>query len=272
MTQTRAMVFRASACYPAALRPRGSHPFHMTTLRTLAAAVLATTFFLSAQEKPAPSAVPAEASSKSGQTGASPLVGVVDLAKAFDQYPKSIKMKSELDGMAKTFEDRIKSMSKAIDEMKGTIAVLGAESDERRQKEFEYELAIQQRQGLVKIMRERLDLEEMRLSLMVYEDLEQAITTVAKARGVALVLRVQDMGPPSTDLAKMPAKAVQGRFNAFERRQVWFASEQVDLTGDLIKLLMVPLAEKTGDKAGKPDDKAGSKTDGAGATPKGGGQ
>jgi hypothetical protein len=84
----------------------------------------------------------------------------------------------------------------------------------------------------------------MRMHLELYEDLEVAVEKVAKNRGVQLVLRTYDPGPPPSVSEKATNKELgqmNQRLQMFDRRQVWFNTDEIDLTGDLIKLLQVPL-------------------------------
>lgn len=214
--------------------------------RALVAAMLAALSpSLLAQE----TAVPAEAAARP-QAAAGVTVGVVDLAQAFEQYPRYQELKKQLEAMSSEFNEQMKALRKREDELRGTVQMLDADSDEKKQREFELEMAMQQQRWFAKHLRDRLDLEEARASLAIYEDLEAAVAKVAKARGVAIVLRTYDMGPSPGDPMKLPPKTVLGRLTAYERRQVWFATPEVDLTGDLIKLLMVPLPPKQPARAG----------------------
>jgi Skp family chaperone for outer membrane proteins len=175
-------------------------------------------------------------------TPAGPVLGTVDLVKAFDQYPKWIQLKGELAKMSEQFEDQIKQLTKRLDELRATINATAPDSDERKRAEFELDLGLQQRQWLAKTLRDKARAEEAKALLAVYEDVEAAVAVVARNRGVALVQRVHELGPSPGDIGKLGAKEVENRLMAFERKQVWFAAAEIDLTDDLIKQLMVPVA------------------------------
>lgn len=197
---------------------------------------------------------PADAASKAAQ--AAPPVGVVDLVRAIEQYPKWIKLKGELEATEDAIKAELTNMNKSISELKASLE-LGGDSDERKVKELQYQGMLQQREAWAKLQRERIDLKHARSLLTVYEDLEVAIAKVAKARGVGIVLRMHNMGPSLGNPAKLSDKTVIGRVEAFERREVLFAADNVDLTDDLIKLLLVPLDEpKDGKDAGGDAGKA----------------
>lgn len=169
------------------------------------------------------------------------VIGTVDLVKAFDQYPKWIRLKGELGKMSDQFEDQIKQINKRLEEIKATISATAPESDERKRAEFDLEMGLQQRQWLAKTLRDKARAEEAKALLSVYEDVEAAIAVVARNRGVTMVQRVHDLGPSPGDIATLAAKDIDNRLMAFERKQVWFAAAEIDLTDDLIKQLMVPV-------------------------------
>lgn len=199
---------------------------------------------LPAQDKPAPRPVAA-----SGL-----VVGVVDMGKAFDNYPRTLKERERVQKLADSWRDEIDRVSKRIEEMKGSILVLKDGSPERERKQLELELTMQERQGLAKLLSDRLQVEQMRMHLAIYEDLDAAVTQLAKDRGVHLVLRTDTTDTATPDGAdKDTAKVVEKRVIAFERRQVWFAADAIDLTSDLIKLLQVwPLDKAGGTSAATP--------------------
>lgn len=237
----------------------------MKTLRTLALAALATTFLLPAQEGNKPVATDAAAKPAPANP---PLVGVVDFVKAIEQYPKYIRLKGELETRGKAAKAQIDELTKRIDEQRAALAVVSKESEEYKDRELELEFLQTQRQALFKRFNEKLEVEDMRVLTVVYEDLEAAIKKVATTRGVSIVLRVHEMDDAPGDISKLPPKTLEGRLRMLERRQVWYAADNVDLTGDVIKLLMVPLdppkdAAKNGDaKAAEPQKPVTPKTGG----------
>jgi Skp family chaperone for outer membrane proteins len=170
---------------------------------------------------------------------------VVDILRAIDQYPRWIKLKGELEAMEQGFIDQLKQLAQRMDELRGTIQQMVPDTEERKQKEFELQMALQQQDFLNKMYRERLRSEELKANLVIYEDVEAAIEKVAKSRSALIVLRKYDIQPASEPVAKLSGKEVQARVLAFERRQVWFAADAIDVTGDVIKLLQVPLPKET---------------------------
>ena len=229
----------------------------MKTLRFVALATVAT-FCLPAQESGKPkSGVPAEAAAKGAP--AAPLIGVVDLVKAIQQYPKYVTGNVDLDNKRKAATADLDELKKTIDEKRAAASMVPQDSEEWRERQDQIELLQMQGKALLERYNRRIEIEEMRHLFAIYQDLEVAIEKVAKARGVSIVLRTHAMEDPKVDLAKMTPKSLKGRLNMFDMRQVWYANDQVDLTEDLVKLLMVPLEDaKDGakDAAGPAKDAA----------------
>ncbi len=220
----------------------------MTIPRLFAAAVLATTMSATAQDRTGtPNAADAAAKAPPAQI----VIGVVDLGRAFEQYPRYVKMKGELEALRNKYDERLQAVSRGIDELKATLATLETGSEEHRMKELEHKIRLQERQGMAEMFRDRLELEVRRSEVAIYEDLDAATKAVAAARGVHLVLRINELDPPSADLGKEPPNDLLRRHRAFELRQVLYAAEQIDLTPDVIRRMMVPM-EPRKDNA-KPD-------------------
>jgi Skp family chaperone for outer membrane proteins len=220
----------------------------MTKLRNLAVACLATAFLLPAQDGKSP----ATAVDAAAKTAVAPTIGVVDFVRAFDQCPRYVEMRGQLDALGKTYEGRLKEMGKQVDELRAQLSVVKEDSDERPEREMALERTMADQRAFAKLARDHLELADMRMMILIYQDFEEAIRRVATSRGLSLVLRVHDMGDAVPDPAKISPKNVQTRIAGFERRQVWFAAEPIDITGDVIKLLQVPLEAKPGDAAQKP--------------------
>lgn len=220
----------------------------MSTPRLFAVAcLLAAGPFLSAQEatppvKPAPSASDAAAK----RVPAAPLVGVVDLAKAIENYPRYLELEARMEVMRNQAKERAKQIQAEIDDLRGAVEITNRDSQEGRMAQLQLELAQQKAKGVYNLLNDQLDLEQQKALLAVYEDLEKAVPAVAKARGVSIVIRVHQVPPVPAEISPNSPRAIGGRLRAYEAKQVWFASDEVDLTPDLIKYLMIP---REGDKA-----------------------
>jgi Skp family chaperone for outer membrane proteins len=169
------------------------------------------------------------------------VIGVVDIGKAFDTYPRTIKEAQRLKQVAEAMQEEVRRVTSRIDELRATIPLL-KEGRERREKQLEYDLALRQREGMSTLFNEEMDAEAMRVHLSIYEDLEGAIAQLAKERGVHLVLKI-NAGALQADKGDGddPRRSLRMRHEQFRERQVWFAAEEVDLTSDLIKMLQVPV-------------------------------
>ncbi len=219
----------------------------MTHLTFACFAVLAAAAFLPAQD-PAKAAAEASAAAR---------VGTIDLLRVFEQNPKWTKAKSELEKMQDAFKAQIKKLSDRVQEIRALIDSADENSDEWRNGRFELEMTLKQRDYLSQQATERLELENARAMLAVYQDIEVAIGVVAKARGVALVHRHQPIGAAPGELGKLAAKDVQNRVLGFERKQVWYAAPELDLSDDLIKALMAPVGDDKQPKTGRAQEAAG---------------
>ncbi|MFN9331937.1 MAG: OmpH family outer membrane protein [Planctomycetota bacterium] len=216
---------------------------------------------LPAQDPTAPAAPAAPAA----KAAAAQAVGTIDLIRVFEQNPKWAKAKSDLARMQEQFKAQIGKLSERIAELNGLIESTAEDSDDRRSATFDREMMMRQREFLAKQASERLESENARAMLAVYQDVERAIAPVAKARGVAIVHRLQAIGAVPGEIGKLAPKEVEARVVAFERKVVWYAASELDLTEDLIKALMVPVADDKPapqESAAQPG-KAAPKTDGA---------
>ncbi len=98
--------------------------------------------------------------------------------------------------------------------------------------------------------------------------MEYAIARVAEDRGVAIVVRTQNILDLEPQDGEDPAGLEKAKLRQFNRRTIWYTSQEVDLTPYLIKYLQVfdPRAErkKAAEAAAKPagDNKQNGKPDG----------
>lgn len=173
------------------------------------------------------------------------VVGVVDVIKAVEQYPRYIKLRGELETSINQYEAKLTEMSARVDELRGTIQVLADGSQERADKEFEYKMMLQTQDYQRKAFRDRMQAQDLRNTLSVYEDLEYVIGVVARRQRVGLVLTKQEIVPSAQPIADLAANEVQARVNAYDRRKVWFASQEIDLTSAVIKELMIPVPDRS---------------------------
>lgn len=175
---------------------------------------------------------------------APPRVGVVDIGKVVDQYPLYIKLRGDLDKQVDAYLARREAATKRLREMLATVQVLDKNAPERKNAEFQLNLERQTQEFQQKSFQEEFGIAELRMMLRVYEDLDFAIDHVAKKKGIGLVMPKRDILVDPNPIAEQQPGVVQDRVSAYQRRTVWFASGQVDMTADLIKYMMTPLPDR----------------------------
>ena len=188
--------------------------------------------------------VPQDASASKARLGARMVVGVVDVLKAVEQYPRYNQMRAELRASVEQADEQLKAMGERLDELRATVQVLAEGSQERADKEFELQILLQSRDYRRKAASAQVNLQDLRNTLTVFEDLEYVIGVVARRKGVALVLTKQDITPSAQPISEISGDEVQARVKAYDRRQVWFASQELDLTNAVIKELMIPVPDR----------------------------
>tara|TARA_R110002072_G_scaffold228234_3_gene385035 strand:+ start:3536 stop:4297 length:762 start_codon:yes stop_codon:yes gene_type:complete len=174
-----------------------------------------------------------------------PVVGVIDVSKAMDQYPVYIKLRTAVDAKYASFQEQLKGQVKQLQELQVSIQAMGQDVPERAEAEHQYKMGLQTQDFRRKYFNDLLAAEELRMMLEVYEDLDFAVAKVAKKVGVTLVLQKRDIPPSPVPIADMQQREVQARVGAFQSRTVWFASKEIDITGDVIKYMMTPLPART---------------------------
>lgn len=164
------------------------------------------------------------------------VVGTIDFGKAFDAYPRTAKEHERLRQMAETSQKQIDQYKQRVDELRASLQVIAEGTFEHEMKQLDLEGAMRDQQNLAKLLSDQLELEQMRVQLSIWADIEAAVAQLAKDRGVDLVLRADPI-PPLPEKAR--PRDVRNRAIAFDQRQIWFAASRLDLTSDLIKLLQV---------------------------------
>ncbi|GAB4150354.1 MAG: hypothetical protein Fur0037_18860 [Planctomycetota bacterium] len=175
-----------------------------------------------------------------------PSIGVVDFVKVFDAYPKYVRERKKLDENHASVQGKLDELKRQIEEKKAQRELLAADSRERAQADLELDLSMRQYNGLAQIWLEDLGRQADKLAVECYEDIERAIQKVATARGLTLVLRLH---------RETRTNSIGDRIKVYERRLVWYAADEVDLTAEVIKRMQVA------DEASRPS--------GAGAAPSG---
>lgn len=185
--------------------------------------------------------------------GTAPAVGVIDVAAIVDQYPVFIKMRASLDARFSEFKEKITASTEKLEQMRMTLGSMAEDAPQRADFAFQYKMGLQNHDFQRKNANDQLANEELRLMLMIYEDLDYSVAKVANKRGVTIVIPKRDIPPSPTPVADMRMRDVQDRVGAFQRRTVWFAAKEVDLTSAVIKYMQDPLPPRTSpERAPKP--------------------
>lgn len=198
---------------------------------------------------------PAEASAR--RQGAGVRVGVVDVVKAVEQYQRYITMMNGLADEVEGKKQQLVALKKRMDELRAAVVAYDEESDDYAQTMWELSVGRQQEDYLRKKFDAETQAAQDRIRVLVYRDLEKAIARVAALKEVDLVM-TRTPAPTVDDDSKLTRRDWNLLARAYEQQQIWFASEQLDLTVDVIKLMQVPVDGATkpagGDKnGGKPD-------------------
>lgn len=209
--------------------------------------------------------------------GAQPMkptvVAVVDDGKAMESYPRWNGFEQQLKMLRQKSLQRIDELTREIDEVKARIEATRGSQD-AKQADFEREMLMRRRDWLAKSLEDEFEVERARLMTLCYQDIAEVVAKVAQARGVQIVHRRIVLEEPG-DVATMPPSRLREYTILLDRRQVWYAAPEVDLTNDVIKELQVfepkkkvQQVEAAGSPApAKPD---GGKPDPAAADPKAG--
>ena len=176
-------------------------------------------------------------------------VGVVDFAKILEAYPRAIDLRKQLDVLMEQRQAELDEFQKRISEISGLRDNFREGSNEWLNKDLEVQLAVRAIEGKRQIFQQELRSEREKFYVTMLEDMQRAVAMIAKDRKIGLVLRVHE---------DVLDGSIESKARIFESRVVWFASEEIDLTPAVIKLLQVPLPPESAGQSGKSggDDKS----------------
>lgn len=207
----------------------------MTTLHTMVGAALAAVCIFPLAQNAAPTAKPT-------------VVGVVNVFKAIEQYPKWTRFTAQVDEFKKAGNVRLDELTKEMDELKGTATSLSEGTREREACEYQYGEKAKRREFEFQSLNKQIEVESARAMLECYADVEAAIAKVSARRGVQVVLSNVELEAPK---GEMSAREVLRRARLVDSRNLWYAAADVDLTGDVVKELQVMQPADKGDKVDK---------------------
>lgn len=168
-------------------------------------------------------------------------LGVVDVNKVLANYPKAIEAKKNLDATAKQIEDKLDEEAAFIKDLRIRQEAYKRGTIEWLRMELDITQALNLRDGHNRVWQAEYNEKVNKFLIQAYDEIEAAIVPVAKAKKVQLVVRRD--------------ASVDFKANQYERRVVWYASDEIDLTAAVIEQLRVPLpaappGEKAADKGG----------------------
>lgn len=176
-------------------------------------------------------------------------IGVVDFVKVIDGYPRAIQERKKLEDLRKAMVDQLEAEQKKLDELAAAKDALKEGTRERAVKILELNAGMRHLDGMREILDADYGQAKDRFMVLVYEDLDKAIDKVAREKGLKLVLRItRDLGDGT----------VTGKANAFNKRLVWFAADEIDITNDVVKLLQVMAPADAKDSPGRAPDAGGT--------------
>ena len=176
---------------------------------------------------------PADASKTALAPPPPALIGVVDFARVFEAYPKAIEQGKQLDEHKKRRMAELKAEETKAQDLQVQRDMLqpGFEKD---LKEIQLRNAVQFREQLASAFDREMSRKRREFLVGIFDDMQRAVRIVAKERGLHLVIRSHE------DLLD---GSVESKAIIFEQRVVWYASEEIDNTPAVIKLLQVGLPE-----------------------------
>jgi Skp family chaperone for outer membrane proteins len=209
----------------------------LATVVAVGAAVMGAASSLSAQTPAAASAV-----KQSGMQDQK--VAVIDIAKAIDQYKVYIDLRTGLSKRVEDFQKQLKANAEQIEQLRVTITQIDEGLPQRAEAEHQYKMELQNQDFRRKYFNDLLAADEVRMMLRVYEDLDFALAKVAKRQGIGVVLPKREMPANPMPIADMRPREVEARVDMYQRRTVWFAADEFDITSDVIKFMMTPLPDR----------------------------
>ena len=187
------------------------------------------------------------------------LVGVVDFGKVFQAYPKAQEEMKLIQEQAEAFKKKLAEDDKRLAEMVVARDMFAKGSLKYRLADLDCQAAKQCSDARAQIFEREIRNLNTQFGVGWFADAQRAIRQIAQERDLTLVVRSQSDKTNATDdeLAVL-----------FERRTVWYAKDEIDITEAVIKLLPLlpkepkPPAAKEANGAKPVDGKSEVKSDG----------
>lgn len=156
-------------------------------------------------------------------------IGVVNAMKALNAHPKFIQGRATLQQMNEAFRIGARQLENAIEQLSVEIASLDAGAlDVREAKSFELDMLRRNLEGRGVIHERRIARLAVKMSVDLYPDIWEATATVARNKGLTLVLRKREL---------IPGVSLENDQRQHDRVTVVYAAAGLDVTDDVIALL-----------------------------------
>lgn len=192
---------------------------------------------------------------KPGVVDLTKTVGVVDMVKVSDAYPRREQVKAMIAKREQELNDKLNEVKKKRDTLVLEIKALDRKSEEYAEKEHEIQMLDIEGEALDKRFGRKMQEISADALSQIYKEILAAVAEIAKQRGLLLVLRSRD--------AELMAQ-MQRKPDPFENRDVLYFDKSLDISDDVIKLMKANPAPAVPEKGTPPK----SGTSDAGGTKK----
>ena len=159
-------------------------------------------------------------------------LAVCDVHKAFQQYKKTIELRTALGAKRDTIQAEANVANRQIKEMQEALAASGllpgSPDFERRRTEVLKKVI--ETKNFAELSQSELQRRDFQISSAGYKDVYKAVQKVAVRKNLALVLAKEDLTLPSQSFEDLMAKI-------YYRRHVIFADDAIDITAEVIEQL-----------------------------------
>jgi len=196
---------------------------HRNAYLLLAAGLLAGTVMLGsslAQESPS-------TSSAVSAPSAATTVAVCDVAQVFDNYLRGKELSAEFRDKSEKLRGEDDQRAKAISDLQGELEGLMEGSKEYEQRLSEVHRLTIERTTWRQFQTDQVDRDRLRLTRQMYDEILQAVTQVAKSKGVQVVLYHKRQDEKTENMTEL--------LQQVELRKVLYAADSVDITDQVLQ-------------------------------------
>lgn len=159
------------------------------------------------------------------------VVAVVDIQRVINGLDELKDRERDLENLGAQLKARVDSIDKKVTDARSAVDLLPADSPERRAKQEELRRLLLDLEIEAKWSQQRIDEKRGEIYALLFRKINDGAARLAKQSGYDLVLS----SDASAELPVMGAE--QAIRNLIVSRRVFFASESIDATGDLIQML-----------------------------------